>query len=95
MYGDKKNLFLSKRKIRASLVAQWLGIRLPMQGTQVQALVREDSTCCGAAEPCAPQLLSLRSRAREPQLLKPVHLEPVLCGGRGHCNEGPVQCSEE
>ena len=25
-----------------------------------------------------PQLLSLRSRAREPQLLKPARLEPVL-----------------
>ena len=29
----------------ASLVAQWLGIRLPMQGTWVRALVREDPTC--------------------------------------------------
>ncbi|KAJ8776578.1 hypothetical protein J1605_015167 [Eschrichtius robustus] len=36
---------------RASLVAQWLRIRLPMQGTRVQALVREDPTCCGATEP--------------------------------------------
>ena len=35
----------------ASLVAQWLGIRLPMQGTWVQALVREDPTCRGAAGP--------------------------------------------
>ena len=29
-----------------SLVAQWLRIRLPMQGTQVRALVWEDPTCC-------------------------------------------------
>ena len=36
---------------RASLVAQWLGVHLPMQGTQVQALVREDPTCCGATKP--------------------------------------------
>ena len=35
----------------ASLVAQWLRIRLPMQGTWVRALVREDPTCCGAAKP--------------------------------------------
>ena len=35
----------------ASLVAQWLRIRLPMQGTQVQALVREDPTYCGATKP--------------------------------------------
>ena len=34
-----------------SLVAQWLRIRLPMQGTRVRALVREDPTCCGATEP--------------------------------------------
>ena len=36
---------------RASLVAQWLGICLPMQGTRVRALVREDPTCRGAAKP--------------------------------------------
>ena len=34
---------------RASLVAQWLRICLPIQGTRVQALVWEDPTCCGAA----------------------------------------------
>ena len=33
-----------------SLVAQWLRIRLPMQGTQVRALVREDPTCHGATK---------------------------------------------
>ena len=36
---------------RASLVAQWLRIRLPMQGTRVRALVREDPTCRGATKP--------------------------------------------
>ena len=35
----------------ASLVAQWLRIRLPMQGTQVRALVREDPTCHRATKP--------------------------------------------
>ena len=60
-----------------SLVAQWLRIRLPMQGTRVQALVREYPTCRGATKPVhhnyarAPQLLSLRSRAHKPQLLSP------------------------
>ena len=34
-----------------SLVAQWLRIRLPMQGTRVQALVQEDATCHGATKP--------------------------------------------
>ena len=41
----------SKVKVRASLVAQWLRICLPMQGTRVRALVWEDPTCCGAAGP--------------------------------------------
>ncbi|KAJ8784758.1 hypothetical protein J1605_008109 [Eschrichtius robustus] len=35
----------------ASLVAQWLRIRLPMQGTRVRSLVREDPTCRGATKP--------------------------------------------
>ena len=35
----------------ASLVAQWLRIRLPVQGTWVQALVQEDPTCGGATRP--------------------------------------------
>ena len=49
-------LFLSNKMGKnvpagASLVAQWLRIRLPRQGTRVPALVREDPTCRGAAKP--------------------------------------------
>ena len=40
-----------KAKKGASLVAQWLRICLPMQGTQVRALVWEDPTCRGATKP--------------------------------------------
>ena len=40
-----------KKQTGASLVAQWLRIRLPMQGTRVGALVREDPTCHGATKP--------------------------------------------
>ena len=43
----------------------------------------------------APQLLSLRSKARVPQLLKPVHLEAVLSNKRSHRNEKPAHCNEE
>ena len=35
----------------ASLVAQWLRIHLPMQGTQVQALGQEGPTCHGETKP--------------------------------------------
>ena len=37
--------------LSASLVVQWLRIRLPMQGTWVRALVWEDPTCRGATKP--------------------------------------------
>ena len=42
---------LSKLSLGASLVAQWLRICLPMQGTRVRALVWEDPTCRGATRP--------------------------------------------
>ena len=44
---------LNKHKLRvwASLVAQWLRVCLPMQGTRVRALVWEGPTCCGATGP--------------------------------------------
>ena len=45
---DKDN---NKGKKGASLVAQWLGVCLLMQGTRVRALVWEDPACHGAAGP--------------------------------------------
>ena len=44
---------------------------------------------------CAPQLPSLLSRAHEPQLLKPTHLEPVLRNKRSHRNKKPMHRNEE
>ena len=43
--------YLKKQETGVSLVVQWLRISLPMQGTQVQALVQEDPTCCRATKP--------------------------------------------
>ena len=40
-----------KRKVRASLVGQWIRIHLAMQGTPVQSMVPEDPICRGAAKP--------------------------------------------
>ena len=48
---QKDNFSIKNAICRASLVAQWLGICLPMQGTRVRALVWEDPTCCGATRP--------------------------------------------
>ena len=85
-----------------SLVAQWLRIRLPMQGTWVQALVREDPTCRGVNKlvhhnywACALQPASCYYWAHVPQLLKPVCLEPVLHNKRSHRSEKPAHRNEE
>ena len=61
-----------------SLVAQWLRIRLPMQGTWVRALVREDPICCGATKPVrhnywayALELTAATTEARAPRARAP------------------------
>ena len=74
----------------ASLVAQWLGIHLPMQGTRVRALVLEDPTCHGATKPVCHNYW-----AHVPQLLKPTQLEPVLRNKRSHRKEKPTHRTEE
>ena len=63
---------------RASLVVQWLRIRLPMRGTRVRAPVREDPTCRGATKPvhhnywaCSLEPACHNCWARKPQLLSP------------------------
>ena len=90
-WSKTTELYILKELILgASLVEQWLRIRLPVQGTWVRALVREDPTCCGATKPVCHDYW-----ARVPQLLKPAHLEPVLCNKRSHCNEKPVHCNQE
>ena len=48
---EKMQYRISEKGPRASLVAQWLGIHLPMQGTWVRALVREDPTRRRATKP--------------------------------------------
>ena len=42
---------LKSFSLGTSVVVQWIRICLPMQGTQVRALVREDFTCHGATRP--------------------------------------------
>ena len=87
---------------RTSLVAQWLRICLPMQGTWVWSLDQEDPTGCGATKPvchnywsCTLQPMSHNYWAHVPLLLKPTSLEPVFRNKKKHCNENPVHCNEE
>ena len=111
--GDQYNN--SEKGDGTSLVAQWLRICLPTQGTRVRPLVQEDPTCRGATKPvrhnywaCAleptshnywsPHALGPTCRnywARELQLLKPVHLEPMYRNKRSHRNEKPAHRNEE
>ena len=88
--------------LRASLGAQWIRIPLPRQGKQVRTLVWEDPTCRRATKPmhhnywaCALELTSHNYWAHVPQLLKPRHLEPVLCNKRSYHNEKPADCNKE
>ena len=55
----------SEELFGTSLVAQWLRICLPVQGTRVRALVWEDPTCRGATKPMHHELLSLRDTTTE------------------------------
>ena len=55
----------------ASLVAQWLRICLPMQGTRVRALVWEDPTCCRATGPVSHNYWACASGACAPQQERP------------------------
>ena len=78
-----------KGSIGTFLVAR-LRIRVPMQGTRVWALVREDPTCRGATKPVCHNYW-----AYVPQLQKPTHLEPVLRNKRSHLGEKPAHRNEE
>ena len=50
-FSNPIRFFQSRKKLGTSLVAQSLRIRLPIQGTWVRALVREDPTCRRATKP--------------------------------------------
>ena len=77
------NIIITNRTSRTSLVAQWLRIHLPVPGTQVRALVREDATCHGATKPvshnywaCALELMSHNYWACVPRAHAPQHEKP-------------------
>ena len=71
-----------------SLVVQWIRICLAMQGTGVQSLFWEDSTCKGATKSVCHKYW-----AHELQLLNLLDLKPVLHDKRNHHDEKPSHCS--
>ena len=99
LHLNKKFFWFKKEKV-VSLVAQWLRIHLPMQGTWVQALVQEDPTCRRATKPvhhnywaCTPQPVSHDYWACGPQLLSPRATTTEACAPRTHApqQEKPPQ----
>ena len=64
----------NRNGLGTSLVVQWRGVRLPMQGTQARSLVWEDPTRCGAATP-------------ERHDCWACDFELVLCNKRSHHHE--------
>ena len=90
-------LFVKNQLGRASLVAQWYRICLPMQETKVQSLIWGDPTChratksmhlnywACALEPTEPQLLSPCAA-----ILKPQGLQHLLHNKGSHSNEKPT-----
>ena len=81
------NNWCIKTSVRTSLLVQWLRICLPMQGTQVQALVWEDSACRGATKPMHHNYWSRRTQSpcsatREATMRSP-------------CNATKTQCSHK
>ena len=79
-----------KLPLRASPVAQWIRIRLPVQSAQVRSPVQENATCLGATKPEHRNYL-----ARVPQLLRPTCLDCVLRTTRSRRSEKPVHHGEE
>ena len=86
----------------ASLVAQWLRVCLPMQGTRVRALVWEDPTCRGATRPVGHSCWACASGACALQQERPWQWEaraprwrvvPARCKSKkpSHRNEDPMQ----
>ena len=84
---QKQNKTKTNKQTGTSLVAQWLRIRRPMQGTQVRALVREDPTCRRATKPMCHNYWACALEPMSHNYLKPTCLEPALRNERSHGNE--------
>ena len=89
---------------RASLVAQWLGVCLPMQGTRVRALVWEDPACRGTTGPVSHNCWACASGACAPQQERPrwwgpAHRDeewpPLATAGEGPRTEARTQHSHK
>ena len=90
----KSITLLLKSAFRASLVAQWLRIRLPKQETRVQSLSREDPSGRGAAKPVSHSYYAGAIEPGSRSYGSPRAPEPVLGNERGRHSEKPARRSE-
>ena len=85
MFSQIKTLWMTlegsglpvKKRMGTSLVCQWLRVHLPIQGTQVQSLIREDPTCHETTKPVPHNYWSRSRRAHAPQQEKPSNEKPA------------------
>ena len=91
--GSNQRKFHTFKGSGTSLVVQWLRIRLPMQETWIQSLVRGKFYMPQSNYAYGAQLLSPCSRACKLKLLSSA-LQSVL-HKRSHCNEKPTECNKE
>ena len=97
--NHEKPVFINNL-FRTSLVAQWLRICLPMQGTRIQSLVWEDPTGRRATKPgchdywvCALEPTGHNCWAHTAQVLQPIHPGLALQGQSSHRSEKPLHCT--
>ena len=71
---------------------QWIGTHLPVQGTRIDPW---SGKIPHALEWQVPELLSLWAETTEPMSRNHwnLHLQPVLCSRRSHCNGKPIHCN--
>ena len=96
---------LKNAKFQTPLVVQWVGVHLPMQGTQVPSVLWEDPTCHRATKALQqtpkPVLQSLRAAITQPTCCSywsPLTTEPVphKRSHGMHCNAraAPAPCKD-
>ena len=93
-YHNKRKYLSVNTNSRRILVFQWLRICLPMQGTQVWLLVREDRICCWAANPVCHNSWSQALEPENHNYWSRHPLESMLCNPRRHRNEKPMHHNE-
>ena len=82
-WRSKSSMWIEKEtKPRISLVAHWIKIHLPRQGSRVQSLLQEDSMCPRETKPTSHNYWACTPRAWAPQqetLLRWEVCAPLLC----------------